>query len=355
MKRRKVLSLMGLAIASGSLAIACSSPTSTNTASSPSASPAASPASPAADADALVVYSGRSESLIGELLQKFETETGTKIQVRYGDTAELAAALLEEGDNSPADVFFAQDAGALGAIQKAGKFTQLPDSVLNKVAATYRSPQGTWVGVSGRVRTVDYNVDLVPEAELPQSIFDLTDPKWKGKVGWAPTNGSFQAFVTAMRISEGEDRTREWLEGMKANEAKVYPKNVPIVEALGRGEISLGLVNHYYLDRAKKENPSLPVMHHFTNDVGSLVNVAGVGILKTADQVDAAQELINFLLSEEAQTYFAQETEEYPLVEGIALGEGTKPLSEIQTPDVDLSNLDDLEGTLQLLQETGVI
>ena len=162
MKRRKVLSLMGLAIASGSLAIACSSPTSTNTASSPSASPAASPASPAADADALVVYSGRSESLIGELLQKFETETGTKIQVRYGDTAELAAALLEEGDNSPADVFFAQDAGALGAIQKAGKFTQLPDSVLNKVAATYRSPQGTWVGISGRVRTDDYNVDLVP-------------------------------------------------------------------------------------------------------------------------------------------------------------------------------------------------
>ncbi len=355
MKRRKVLSLMGLAIASGSLAIACSSPTSTSTPSSPSVSPAASSASPAADADALVVYSGRSESLIGELIQKFETETGTKVQVRYGDTAELAAALLEEGDNSPADVFFAQDAGALGAIQKADKFTQLPDSVLNKVAATYRSPQGTWVGVSGRVRTVDYNVDLVPEAELPQSIFDLTDPKWKGKVGWAPTNGSFQAFVTAMRISEGEDRTREWLEGMKANEAKVYPKNVPIVEALGRGEISLGLVNHYYLDRTKEENPSLPVEHHFTNDVGSLVNVAGVGILKTADQSEAAQELINFLLSEEAQTYFAQETNEYPLVESVALGEGVKPLSEIQPPDVDLSNLDDLEGTLQLLQETGVI
>ncbi len=355
MKRRKVLSWLGLAIASGSLAIACSNTTPSNTAGSPSASPTASPASPAVDADALVVYSGRSESLVSELIQKFETETGTKVQVRYGDTAELAAALLEEGDNSPADVFFAQDAGALGAMQKADKFTQLPDTILNKVAANYRSPQGTWVGISGRERTVDYNVDLVPEAELPQTIFDLTDPKWKGKVGWAPTNGSFQAFVTAMRISEGEDRTREWLEAMKANEPKVYPKNVPIVEALGRGEISLGLVNHYYLDRAKQENPSLPVMHHFTNDVGSMINVAGVGILKTTDRSEAAQELINFLLSEEAQSYFAQETDEYPLMEGVALGEGVKPLSEIETPDVDLSNLDDLEGTLQLLQETGVI
>ena len=360
MKRRKLLSLAGWAIASGSVAIACSNNANTPTTQSPSASsPAAGTATSTtggATGQELVVYSGRDEKLVSELIKRFETETGTKVQVRYGDTAELAAAILEEQKNSPADVFFAQDAGASGALQKANRTTKLPDAVLEEVDDRFKSPTGQWVGVSGRMRTVDYNTDLVKPEELPQSIFDLTDPKWKGKIGWAPTNGSFQAFVTALRATEGEEKAQQWLEGMKANEPKVYPKNVPIVEALARGEIALGLVNHYYLERFKKENPQAPVAHHYTNDAGSLVNVAGVAIVDSAKHRELAEKFVAFLLSDEAQSYFVNQTYEYPLATGVPVASNNlKSLDQVQHPDVDLSSLNDLDGTLKLLQSTGVL
>lgn len=355
MKRRKLLSLTGLALVSGSLAIACSNNANTPVAQSPTATP--SPAATTAASDAgLVVYSGRDEKLVSEIIKRFEAETGIKVQVRYGDTAELAAAILEEQKNSPADVFFAQDAGALGALQKANRTSALPEAVLTKVSDRFKSPTDQWVGVTGRVRTVDYNTDLVKAEELPQSIFDLTDPKWKGKIGWAPTNGSFQSFVTALRVTEGEEKAKQWLEAMKANEPKVYPKNVPIVEALARGEIALGLVNHYYLERFKKENPNAPVAHHYTNDVGSLVNVAGVTILDSAKHREPAEKFVAFLLDNEAQTYFSTQTMEYPLATGVAVASSNlKSLDQVPESKVDLSNLNDLDATLQLLQSTGVL
>jgi iron(III) transport system substrate-binding protein len=302
------------------------------------------------------VYCGRDEKLVGELIKKFEAETGAKVQVRYGDTAELVAAILEEQKNSPADVFFAQDPGALGALQQANRTTKLPDAVLAKVDDRFHSPTGQWVGVTGRARTVDYNTNLVKAEELPQSIFDLTDPKWKGKIGWAPTNGSFQAFVTALRVTEGEEKAKQWLEDMKANEPKVYPKNVPIVEALSRGEIALGLVNHYYLERFKLENPNAPVEHHFTGDAGSMVNVAGVAILDSAKHTELAQKFVAFLLENEAQNYFASETREYPLADGVKVASSNlKSLDQVQTPKIDLASLSDLDATLKLLQSTGVL
>lgn len=348
MKRRKILHLIGLAAASGGLAIACST----------NSTPTAQTQTTAANAqtgEQLVVYSGRNEKLIGSAIEKFQTETGIDVEVRYGDTAELAAAILEEQQNSPADVFFAQDAGALGALQKADRMAKLPPDILNKVDERFRSPQGEWVGVTGRVRTVDYNTELVQPEELPASIMEFTDPKWEGKIGWAPTNGSFQSFVTALRLSQGEEKAKEWLEGIKANNPKVYPKNIPILEALSRGEIAVGFINHYYLERLKAENPDVPVAHHYTNDVGSLVNVAGVAILESTDNPEAAQKFVNFMLSERAQKYFANQTYEYPLVTGVAASKNLKSLDEIKYQAIDLSNLDDLEGTLKLLQDSGVL
>ncbi|MCT7978893.1 iron ABC transporter substrate-binding protein [Laspinema olomoucense] len=354
MKRRKILSLLGLALASGGLAVACSNGT-TPTATTPQPEPVATTAANPATGEQLVVYSGRNENLVGSLIEQFKTETGIDIQVRYGDTAELAAAILEEGENTPADVFFAQDAGALGALQKADRTAKLPEEILNKVESRYRSPQGEWVGITGRVRTLDYNTDLVQPDEVPQSILELTDPKWEGKIGWAPTNGSFQAFVTALRVSLGEEQTKQWLEGVKANNPKVYAKNTAIVEALSRGEIAVGFVNHYYLEKFKAENPDAPVAHSFPNDVGSLVNVAGVSILENTDRLAESQQFVNFMLSPKAQEYFTQETFEYPLVTGVVATKALTPLSDIKSPEIDLSNLNDLEGTLKLLQETGIL
>ena len=320
------------------------------------------PTSPATSHDGRVegpvtVYSGRSEELVGPLLEQFTEATGVVVEARYGDTAEMANLILTEGEDSPADVFFAQDAGALGAVAREGLLADLPGEVLDRVDARFRSPDGAWVGVSGRARVVAYNTDALTEADLPDTIFGYTDPEWSGRIGWAPTNGSFQAFVTALRVIEGEDRAREWLEGIQANDPKVYEGNNPALDAVIAGEVDVAFINHYYLMQRLVEDPDATAANHFLTDgdPGALVNVAGAGILNTSDQPDAARQLVEFLLSEEAQAYFASETKEYPLLEGVEPDADLPPLSEIGTPDIDLSDLSDLEGTLELLQEVGVL
>jgi iron(III) transport system substrate-binding protein len=306
----------------------------------------------------LTIYSGREEELVGPLIEKFEQASGTTVEVRYGDSAELAATIAEEGDNSPADVFFAQDPGSLGAVEERGQLAELDESALERVPERFRDPNGRWVGTSGRARVIAYNTEELSENEVPDSVLDLTDPKWKGKIGFPPTNASFQAFVTAMRLSAGDDSTRRWLEGIRANDPKLYEKNTPVVEAVAAGEIQLGLVNHYYLYLVKEESPDAPVANHYLNgdDPGALVSVAGVGILETADSKDEAAEFVDYLLSEEGQQFYvdAAEEAEYPLVNGVDPKEGLPPLDTIPGPQLDLSRFGaELERTLELLNEVG--
>ena len=311
-----------------------------------------------AQADTLTVYSGRSEELVGPLIEQFEAESGIDVGVRYGDTAQMAGAILEEGDNSPADVYYGQDAGALGALSSADRLAPLDAALLGRVDSQFRAVDGRWVGVTGRARVAVYNTNMLSEDDLPESILDFTDPKWGGgKIGWAPTNGSFQAFVTALRVSEGEEGARAWLEGVQANEPKVYDSNVPIVDAAGAGEIQVGFVNHYYLYRALEADPNFPAANYlFPNgDLGSLVNVAGVGIVDTAEHAEEAQRFVDFLLGEPAQQYFASETFEIPLVDGVESDIPLPPLESLQQPDINLNELEDLQGTLDLMTEVGLI
>ena len=309
----------------------------------------------------LVVYSGRSKSLIGPVLEKYEKASGNTVKVKYGSTAGMTALLLEEGRKTPADVFIAQDAGALGALAKNERVHPVPESILVAVEPRFRSPDGHWVGVTGRARCVAYNTAAMKPADMPASIMDFTDPAWKGRVGWAPGNGSFQAFVTAMRKRVGDEATEAWLRGMIANEAVVYPKNSAIVRALGAGEVDLGFVNHYYLYRFLAEDPKFPVRNHFlpNGDPGALVNVAGACLpiqdTPSPQQRAAAEDLIRFLLDQEAQAYFAESTYEYPLAKGVAPARQMISLEVVETPDMDLSDLDDLQGTLVMLRKVGAL
>lgn len=306
----------------------------------------------------LTIYSGREEELVAPLFERFEAETGIDVEVRYADSAELAATIAEEGGNSPADVFFAQDPGSLGAVEE--QLMQLPDSVLDRVDARFRDSGGRWVGTSGRARVLVYNTDALSEDEVPDSVFDLTGPRWKGKVGLPPTNASFQAFITAMRLAVGDERTKQWLEDLKANDPKFYEKNTPTVEAAASGEIEIGLVNHYYLYLVKQEQPDAPIANKFLpgDDPGALVSVAGAGVLAGSDNQDAAVRFVEFLLADEQQRFYTEEAEEaeIPLVEGIDPREGVPTLDELsgRGPDVDLSSFGaELERTLELLNETG--
>jgi iron(III) transport system substrate-binding protein len=309
--------------------------------------------------DTLVVYSGREEEIVKPLFDRFEEQTGIEVDVRYADSAELAATIAEEGGNSPADVFFAQDPGSLGSVEE--QLAKLPEDALNRVGARFRDSDGRWVGTSGRARVIVYNTDELTEDEVPDSVFELTDPKWKGKIGIAPTNASFQAFVTAMRLDVGDERTRQWLEGVKANDPKFYEKNTPVVEAVASGEVEIGLVNHYYLYLVKEEQgEDTPIANKYLpgDDPGALVSVAGVGILESADHAAAAERFVEFLLADEQQRFYTEEAEEaeIPLVAGIAPKRGVPTLDELagRGPDVDLSAFGkELEGTLELLNETG--
>lgn len=322
-------------------------------------SPAGDDVTRAAEVGELIVYSGRNENLVAPLLEQFTEKTGIEVTARFGGSAELAAQLLEEGDRTPASVFLSQDAGALGALQGAERLADLDPAQLDKVPAKYRSAEGQWVGVSGRSRVLVYNPDMVAEPDLPASVFDLTQPEYKGKVGYAPTNASFQSFVTAMRVVAGEDETRTFLEGFRANDPQAYDRNSLIVDAVDSGQIPFGLVNHYYLYEKASEAGGLDKLtarnYLFPgDDLGSMVNVAGVGVL-AGKQSEQAAAFVDFLLGAEAQTYFAEETKEFPLVAGVAPDvPGLPALESLQGPDIDLSELDSLEQTLALLDEVGL-
>ena len=307
----------------------------------------------------LTVYSGRSEELVGPLFKQFTEQTGIKVDARYGDSAELAAQLLEEGDGSPAQVFFAQDAGALGAVEAAGLFAKLPAEAASAVPAPYRAPDGTWTGVTGRARAIVYDPQQVPADQVPRTVDDLTDPRWRSQVALAPTNASFQAFVTAMRIADGDDTARKWLAGMVDNDAQRYEKNGLILDAVDAGQVKLGLINHYYWYEKAAEigEAKMTSKIAFTapGDPGSLVNVAGVGILKPAADNKEAAEFVGWLLSPDTQQWFVTNTYEYPLLPNVPAAQGLPPLDSLRGPDVALADLDSLPATLAMMEDVGLL
>lgn len=302
--------------------------------------------------DSLTIYSGRSESLIAELLDTFTEETGIEVNVRYGDSAELAAQILEEGSNVQADVFFSQDAGALGALAKENLTRSLPTEITDLVDASYKSKDSQWVGVSGRARVLVVNPDRV--SKFPTSYRDLMDPIWKARIGIAPTNASFQAFITAVRIIDGEQAAQDFLTAMKEN-AVLFEKNGLILQAVEDGVIDAGLINHYYWFELANEvgvgNMKSEIIWFEDQDAGNLINVAGAAVLSDNP---SANLFVKWLLGNTAQNYFVEKTREYSLA-GVPAVAGLKPFGEIKAPKIDLSNLDSLAETLELIRKAGLL
>lgn len=304
----------------------------------------------------LTIYSGRSEAFIAPFFTEFEAESSIKLNIRYGDSAELAAQILEERSNSPADLFLSQDAGALGAVAEANLLIELPGDLTSALPARFLSPTNQWVGITGRARVFAYNPEQV--SQLPKSFQDFTRSEYKGRFGIAPTNSSFQAFVTALRDNIGEEKAERWLRGIVANNPRFYEKNSMIVEAIDKGEIDLGLTNHYYIfEVAKALGRDISVKDGFfaQGDLGNMINVSGAGVLASSKKAGAANSLISFLLRRDTQEKFVANTKEYSLLEGVAGPEGLPDLEQIGAPTVDLDALKDLKRTQDLLIKVGLL
>lgn len=304
----------------------------------------------------LTIYSGRAEEYIAPFLAQFERERGIKLNIRYGNSPELAAQILEEGKNSPADLFISQDAGSLGAVTEAGLFKELPSNVAPEIPNQFIESMRHWVGITGRVRVFAYSPSKLKK--LPKSITDLNNPLYRGQLGIAPTNASFQAFLTALINLKGENFAEKWLRDLAANEVKIYPKNSSIVEAIDRGEISIGLVNHYYLwevseSLGRKVNAKIDFFQ--SGDLGNLINVSGAGVFKSSKKQGAAEDLINFLTSKPIQNEYVSQIHEYSLLVNSSPPSGLPKLEEIGAPSVDLNSLKNIQAAQDLLTKVGLL
>lgn len=301
----------------------------------------------------LTVYSGRGEFLVGELVSYIDgLYDDLDLTVRYGGSTDLVNQIANEGEGSPADVFYSVNAGALGALADEGRTQAIPDDIAGLVREEFRTDQ--WVGTSGRARTVPYNTDEFSEDDLPDDIMAYPE-EFEGDLGWAPSYGSAQAFITAMRILEGEEATREWLEAMVERGASTYPDEFVTCQEIADGEIDAAFTNHYYIQRVLDGNPDAPIATAFTEgDAGAVFNVAGAAVVDSAADADLAANFVRHLLSAEAQDYFARSTFEYPLIPDVEPIGDLPTIDELDVPDIDLSQLSNLEPTIDLMREAGV-
>jgi len=312
----------------------------------------------ALDGREVTIYSGRSENLMDPVLSAFQCETGIEAKVRYDSATNLALTLAEEGDRTEADVFLSNSPGPIGFLEQRGLLGELDADVLALVAIQNRSDEGSWVGFSGRKRVAVYNVDSVSADELPESVFELTDAKWRDRVAIPGTNGSFLDWFTVFRAQEGDDVATQWLNDMVANGAKYYPNNRSIVDSAGRGEIDLGLVNHYYnFQEAAAIGEDHRALNHDLSgdDIGSLLIITAATLDETTPHPAEAHELIRYLLSEPVQRYYTEETFEYPLAAGVQSAEILPPLNASGTATIDFDSLGGgLEVTLDIVEASGI-
>ena len=310
----------------------------------------------------VTVYSGRSENLMKPVFDAFACESGTSVRVRWGSSTDLALLIDTEGDRTEADVFISRSPGPVGFLESKGLLISMDSSVLNLVDDDHRGDNGTWIGFSGRKRVLVHNLDSVPPSQLPTSVFDLTEPEWRGRVAIPATNGSFVDWFTVFRDQYGNDVATQWLSDMVDNDARYYPNNVAIVEAAARGEIDVGLVNHYYNYRLAADAEAAGNDHRAANydlsdqDIGSLLIITAATMTKNVDDREAAQSFIAYLLSPSAQRFFTRNTYEYPLAGGIDPNPALPPLSALSIGSVDFDALGGgFETTEEIIQSSGIL
>ena len=309
--------------------------------------------------DAITLYNGQHEQTTAALVAAFEKQTGIKVNVRTGDEAELGNEIMQEGSSSPADVFYTENTPVLEALRERGLLAPVAASTLAAIPSRYNSAQADWVGVSARVSVLVYNTSLIAPSQLPSSILELAEPKWKGKVGFAPSETDFQPLITSIVKFDGVATAERWLKGLQAN-SKLYPDNETVVAQVNNGESAVGLINHYYWFRLRAEigaGAMRSALHYYAaGDPGDLVNVSGAAVLKSSPHRAAAQEFLAFLVSKTGQETIAHShSYEYPLRPGVAPAPGLRPFDQLKPVALTPAELGDGSQALALEQKLGLL
>jgi iron(III) transport system substrate-binding protein len=310
------------------------------------------------DGPSIVVYNAQHEQLLEEIAPKFTDKTGIEVELRNGSDPELAAQLMQEGEASPADVFLTENSPAMSAVEGAGLFAPLDEAAVEPIPAQYRPESGDWTGFVARSTVLVYDTSMVDEADLPDSIMDLADPEYAGMISFSPTGADFQAIVAAVLDLEGEERTQEWLDGLKAN-GTTYDGNNVVLESVNAGESAIGIIYHYYWYRDQAEagdNSDNTELYFFGNqDPGAFLSISGAGVLAASDHPDEAQQFVTYLTSEEGQQALADSYAlEYPLNPAVTLGPPVKPLAELEPPTVAISDLDG-DKVVEMMTQAGFL
>jgi len=307
----------------------------------------------------LVIYSGRTEPLLQPVIDAFKAKhPNVNVLLKAGSNSELANALLEEQANPQADVFITTELFTVQSLAQEGVFQSYKPVGAEQLPAEFLGADNLWTGLTRRARVIIYNADLVSEDELPTSIFDLTDPKWKGQIAAAgSTNGSMQAQIAAMRQLLGEEETEAWLNGLLDNEVTFFGGHTDVRKAVGAGEFKLGLVNHYYyhLQKAEGSNVGIIFPDQGQGQIGLITNATAAAVVNDAPHLVAAQAFLDFLVSPEGQELFAEQNYEYPLLSGVGLQPDVQPLDDFRLADVDVVEASqDFEATFNLMERVAL-
>ncbi len=325
-----------------------------------SAALAAAFAAPAAAQPLLTLYSAQHEQVIDMLTAAFTKQTGIKVRVHEGEGPELAAQLIQEGKDSPADVFFTENSPELTLLDEQGLLAPVMPGTLRQIPGHDSAPDGSWVGVLARENVLAYDPKLIQPAALPASLLDLAKPEWKGRVAIAPSDADFLPLVAAVIKQEGQPAALAWLQGLKAN-ATIYQDDESVVAAVDRGAVATGIINNYYwarLETAQGAAATSSKIHHFGHgDIGGLINISGAAVLKSSANQAAAQKFLAFLVSPPAQLLLAQTDVdfEYPLAAGVAPNKLLTPFKQLQPPNINVATLGDDKNSGALLQQAGLI
>ncbi len=306
----------------------------------------------------LVIYNAQHEQLLDEIVPLFEEESGLDVELRSGSDLEMANQIVEEGKDSPADVFLTENSPAMSIVDNAGLFAELPESATATIPEQYVPSDRKWTGFLARSTVAMYNTDSMTEADMPASILDFAKPEWKGRVAFSPTGADFQAIVSAVLQLEGEEATAAWLQGLKDN-GVVVQNNLVVMQSVDSGEVDAGIAYSYYWYRDRAENgkdSDNSDLYFFGNqDPGAFLSISGAGILASSEHQDAAQQFVTWLTGTEAQQAMGESYAlEYPLNPDASVSPDVKAFDELEPPQVDVASLNGPQVT-DLMTAAGLL